>query len=235
MHQLPMPELQYGNGKILAIKGLGGYHLACDASNSDAVQELRLRKHRVEKPFALMALSVEIIEKYCQVSQKEEELLESRQRPIVLLKKRTDCLLPLELAPGQTSLGFMLPYTPMHYLLLEEASGFPEVLVMTSGNMSEEPIAYLDSDALERLSTLADGFLTHNRGIHMRVDDSVMRVVDDTAIFNRRSRGFAPDTISLPYDVKPILAAGAELKNHFTLTRDAYAFHSHFIGDLENL
>jgi hydrogenase maturation protein HypF len=221
-------------GKILAIKGLGGFHLACDASNSSAVQELRNRKKRIEKPFALMSPSVAIIEKYCQVSQKEKELLESRQRPIVLLKKQRDCLLPIELAPGQTSLGFMLPYTPMHYLLLEEAVNFPEVLVMTSGNLSEEPIAFEDADAMNRLASLADGFLTHNRGIHMRVDDSVMRVVAEIPVFNRRSRGFAPDPISLPFEVRPILAAGAELKNHFTLTRDAYAFHSHYIGDLEN-
>ncbi|MEI8130942.1 MAG: carbamoyltransferase HypF [Leptolinea sp.] len=221
-------------GKILAIKGLGGFHLACDASNSTSIDELRNRKNRIEKPFALMALSVDIIEKYCLVSKQEKELLESRQRPIVLLKKKTDCLLPSNLAPGQTSLGFMLPYTPMHYLLLEKAADFPEALVMTSGNLSEEPIAFEDQDAKQRLSSLADGFLTHNRDIHIRVDDSVMRIIEHTAIFNRRSRGYAPDPISLPFNVKPILAAGAQLKNHFTLTRDAYAFHSHYIGDLEN-
>ena len=128
----------------------------------------------------------------------------------------------------------MLPYTPLHYLLLEPADNFPEVLVMTSGNLSEEPIAFEDEDASIRLSSLADAFLTHNRGIHMRVDDSVMRVVDHTPIFTRRSRGFAPDPLILPFPVSPIFAAGAELKNHFTLTRDSYAFHSHFIGDLEN-
>jgi len=221
-------------GKILAVKGLGGFHLACDASNANTVQELRNRKKRVEKPFAMMTRSDEIIEQYCHVSQSEKELLQSRQRPIVLLKKRADCPLPVELSPGQTSLGFMLPYTPLHELLLEQAAGFPEVLVMTSGNLSEEPIAFEDEDALKRLSPLVDGFLTHNRAIHMRVDDSVMRIAANAPVFNRRSRGFAPDPLALPFEVKPLLAVGAELKNHFTLTRDAYAFHSHFIGDLEN-
>lgn len=222
------------SGKILAIKGLGGFHLACDAANSSAVRELRNRKKRVEKPFALMAFSIESIRKFCNISSEEINLLETRQRPIVLLRKRSDCSLPEELAPGQSNLGFMLPYTPLHYLLLEPANDFPEVLVMTSGNLSEEPIAYEDQDAEIRLAPLADAFLTHNRGIHMRVDDSVMRVVDHSPVFIRRSRGFAPDPITLPFTVPSIFAAGAELKNHFTLTRDSYAFHSHFIGDLEN-
>lgn len=222
------------SGKIVAVKGLGGYHLACDAANADAVEELRNRKKRVEKPFALMTFSLETIQKYCQVSVEEQALLESRQRPIVLLRKREDCSLPKNLAPGQQTLGFMLPYTPLHYLLLEPEANFPDVLVMTSGNMSEEPIAYEDSDAFIRLSPLADAFLTHNRGIHMRMDDSVTRVVNKTPVFIRRSRGYAPDPLNLPFEFPPIFSAGAELKNHFTLTRDAYAFHSHFIGDLEN-
>lgn len=222
------------SGLILAVKGLGGYHLACDASNQKAVDTLRQRKRRVDKPFALMAFSIEAIRKYCLVSREEQELLESRQKPIVLLKKNPNFTLPAELAPDQNTLGFMLPYTPMHYLLLEPAESFPDALVMTSGNLSEEPIAYLDEDADERLSSLADAFLTHNRGIHMRVDDSVMRVVNDKPVFSRRSRGFAPDPLPFPFPSASIFAAGAELKNHFTLTRDAYAFHSHFIGDLEN-
>lgn len=221
-------------GLILAVKGLGGFHLACDAANQEAVHELRLRKKRVEKPFALMAFSLDTIQRYCLVSKEEQELLESRQRPIVLLEKRPDCSLPDELAPGQKTLGFMLPYTPLHYLLLESAAGFPDVLVMTSGNLSEEPIAYEDTDAGLRLSPLADAFLTHNRGIHMRVDDSVLRVANHVPYFIRRSRGYAPDPLTLPFPLPPIFAAGAELKNHFTLTRDSYAFHSHFIGDLEN-
>jgi hydrogenase maturation protein HypF len=222
------------SGRILAIKGLGGYHLACDASNEKSVNELRERKKRIEKPFALMANSLDVIRKFCRVSAEEENLLISRQRPIVLLEKHPDCNLPEMLAPGQKTLGFMLPYTPLHYLVMEEKPGFPEVLVMTSGNMSEEPIAFEDTDAVNRLSPLADGFLTHNRDIHMRVDDSVMRVIDRSPVFVRRSRGFAPDPLPLPFSVRPIFAAGAELKNHFTLTRDSYAFHSHYIGDLEN-
>ncbi len=222
------------SGKILAIKGLGGFHLACDAGNSSAVQELRQRKKRVEKPFALMSFSTDIIRKFCIVSDEEQALLESRQRPIVLLEKRPDCKLPEELAPGQKTLGFMLPYTPLHYLLMAQQSGFPEVLVMTSGNLSEEPIAYDDDDAHLRLSPPADACLTPNRGIHMRVDDSVTRIVNHSPVFIRRSRGYAPDPFNLPFSVPTIFAAGAELKNHFTLTRDSYVFHSHFIGDLEN-
>lgn len=222
-------------GLVLAVKGLGGYHLACDAGNQQAVDLLRQRKHRVDKPFALMSFSIDAIRKYCFISPEEQALLESRQKPIVLLRKKPDCILPAELAPGQNSLGFMLPYTPLHYLLLEPAEGFPDALVMTSGNLSEEPIAYMDEDAGERLTSLADAFLIHNRGIHMRVDDSVMRVVNDKPAFSRRSRGYAPDPLPFPFPSVPIFAAGAELKNHFTLTRDAYAFHSHYIGDLENL
>jgi hydrogenase maturation protein HypF len=231
---LQSARLAIQSGRILAVKGLGGFHLACDAGNIKSVNGLRNRKKRVEKPFALMAFSIETIRKYCFINDEEQTLLESRQRPIVLLDKLPDCTLPEGLAPGQSTLGFMLPYTPLHYLLLEPAENFPEVLVMTSGNLSEEPIAYEDDDANIRLSSLADAFLTHNRGIHMRVDDSVMRVVVHSPIFTRRSRGFAPDPLILPFPVSPIFAAGAELKNHFTLTRDSYAFYSHFIGDLEN-
>jgi hydrogenase maturation protein HypF len=222
------------NGQIVAIKGLGGYHLACDATNENAVETLRQRKHRVAKPFALMSFSIEPIRKYCVVTPEEQDLLKTRQKPIVLLNKTSKCSLPDGLAPGQNALGFMLPYTPLHYLLLEPSDGFPDALVMTSGNLSEEPIAFEDNDAENRLSSLADAFLTHNRGIHMRVDDSVMRVVQHEPVFTRRSRGFAPDPLPFPLQSDPIFAAGAELKNHFTLTRDAYAFHSHFIGDLEN-
>ncbi len=221
-------------GLIVAIKGLGGYHLACDASNQEAVDKLRQRKRRVDKPFALMSFSVDAIRQYCLVSSEEQELLESRQKPIVLLHRSSNSNLPDELAPGQNTLGFMLPYTPLHYLLMEPAKGFPQALVMTSGNLSEEPIAFDDEDAENRLSVLADAFLTHNRGIHMRVDDSVTRVLNHKPFFTRRSRGYAPDPLPFPFQSSPIFAAGAELKNHFTLTRDNYAFHSHYIGDLEN-
>jgi hydrogenase maturation protein HypF len=222
------------DGKILAIKGLGGYHLACDASNPEAVAELRSRKKRSDKPFALMAYDIEHILPHCQVSSAEEQLLTSRQHPIVILNRLADSSIVKAVAPRQNTLGFMLPYTPQHLLLLEPAPGFPEVLVMTSGNLSEEPVAYMDEDAMQRLSPIADGFLLHDRPIHMRVDDSVARVFTTGPQILRRARGYAPDPIQLPAPLPSILAAGAELKNTFCLSRDQYAFLSHHIGDLEN-
>ena len=221
-------------GKILAIKGLGGYHLACDATNQSAVAELRKRKRRSDKAFALMAFDLSSVEKHCFVSPQEREALLSRPRPVVLLERRPGSTVAAEAAPHQQTLGFMLAYTPLHLLLLEPAPGFPEILVMTSGNLSEEPIAYQDEDARQRLSGLADGFLMHNRPIFMRVDDSVVRVMHDNLYLLRRSRGYAPDPIKLSQNVPAILAAGAELKNTFCLTRQNYAFLSHHIGDLEN-
>ncbi len=222
------------DGKILAVKGLGGFHLACDATNATAVDELRRRKKRSDKAFALMAASLEAIHKYCRIEPAEQKLLESPQAPIVLLEKRPDTRIAEQVAPGQRTLGIMLPYTPLHLLLLEPEEGYPDVLVMTSGNLSEEPIAYQDSDADERLSSLADGFLLHNREIHMRTDDSVLRVFADGPYFMRRARGYAPDPIQLSETLPPILATGAELKNTFCLTHNDYAFLSHHIGDLEN-
>jgi hydrogenase maturation protein HypF len=222
------------DGKIIAIKGLGGYHLACDASNADTIQALRDRKKRSDRPFALMSFNLEGIRKYCELNDAEAEVLQSPQHPIVLLPKKADCTLPEVLAPTQNHLGFMLPYTPLHYLLLEPDEGYPDVLVMTSGNLSDEPIAYDDEDARARLSAIADGFLVHNRDIHMRVDDSVVRLVEQKPYFMRRSRGYAPDPIILNDKVPEMLACGAELKNTFCLSRDNYAFLSHHIGDLEN-
>lgn len=222
------------DGKILAIKGLGGYHLACDATNNVAVENLRNRKKRSDKPFALMADTLSTIANYCEISAEEQQLLESKERPIVLLKiKSIKDLSPL-IAPGQTHLGFMLPYTPLHYLLLETEVGFPPVWVMTSGNLSEEPIAFQDQESYERLGKIADAFLTHNREIYMRVDDSVTQIFDSKIYPLRRSRGYAPNPIILPLSIPQILATGAELKNTFCLTRDNYAFISHHIGDLEN-
>jgi hydrogenase maturation protein HypF len=221
-------------GKILAIKGLGGFHLACDAKNHTAVENLRSRKKRSDKPFALVAFSLSFIGKYCSLSDDEKKLLESKEKPIVLLKlKLSNELSPL-LAPAQKHLGFMLPYTPLHYLLLEPIDKNPEIWVMTSGNRSEEPIAYKDSEAINRLSIIADGFLIHDREIHMRVDDSVTRIIQGNNYPIRRSRGYAPNPIITPFNVPQILATGAELKNTFCLTRDNYAFISHHIGDLEN-
>lgn len=222
------------DGKIIALKGLGGFHLACDATNPAAVNELRSRKKRSDKPFALMAASLQAIEGHCRVQPAERKLLESPQSPIVLLEKKPDSGIAPEVAPGQRTLGIMLPYTPLHLLLLEPEPGYPDVLVMTSGNLSEEPIAYQDADANERLSALADGFLLHNREIHMRTDDSVVRVFEDKPYLLRRARGYAPDPIQLSQALPPILATGAELKNTFCLTNRDYAFLSHHIGDLEN-
>ncbi len=221
-------------GRILAVKGLGGYHLACDAANPSAVDELRRRKKRSDKPFALMAYDLQAIQKHCFVSPEEGALLASHTSPVVLLARRPESNIARQAAPGQSTLGFMLPYTPLHLLLLEKAPGFPEVLVMTSGNLSEEPIAYRDEEARERLGELADAFLLHNRPIHMRVDDSVARIVGGQVYLTRRARGYAPDPLPLPLNVPPMLAAGAELKNTFCLARDQYAFISHHIGDMEN-
>ncbi len=221
-------------GKILAVKGLGGFHLACDAQNAKAVKELRRRKKRSDKPFALMAFDLTTIEKNSTVTPAEAALLNSYQSPVVLLERKPESEIAVETAPGQSTLGFMLPYTPLHLLLLEPDNGFPPVLVMTSGNLSEEPIAYRDEESRERLHSLADAFLLHDRPIHMRVDDSVARIVSNQAFFTRRSRGWAPDPLALPVDAPPMLATGPELKNTFCLARDRYAFLSHHIGDMEN-
>lgn len=222
------------DGGILAVKGLGGFHLACDASNSGALAELRQRKRRSEKPFALMAFDMEAVEKACLVKPAERLILENRASPVVLLEEKPGSGVAVGIAPGQKTLGVMLAYTPLHLLLLEPAPGFPELLVMTSGNISEEPIAYDDEDARRRLPDLADALLMHNRPIHTRLDDSVQRFAGGAPIYLRRSRGFAPDPLLLAEEVPPALAGGAELKNTFCLTRDRYAFVSHHIGDMEN-
>lgn len=221
-------------GQIIAIKGLGGYHIACDAKNTLALTKLRERKKRSDKPFALMAASIAVIKRYCHVSKTEEELLKSPQHPIVLLDRLPQNSLPKEIAPGQSTLGFMLPYTPLHVLLLDSSSDFTDLLIMTSGNLSEEPIAYSDDDALVRLSPMADLFLMHNRPIFMRVDDSVSREINGFESVLRRARGYAPAFLHFPFKSAPILAVGAGLKNTFCLTRDHQAFLSHHIGDLEN-
>ncbi len=293
-------------GAILAIKGLGGYHLACDALNAEAVQRLRQRKHREAKPFALMVPDLETARQLCQVSDAEARLLSSQRRPIVLLNQLPDCPVAPAIAPAYNTLGIMLPYTPLHHLLLrafavyiahldrrgqimdidkrigqrladKSAVGddksaptvWPEyfvnlhyraplpVLVMTSGNLSDEPIAYRDDDARERLASIAEGMLTHNRDIHMRCDDSLVRIIGREGIerrsargainraptgpyggeqFFRRSRGYAPEPIPLSFDFPvPLLACGGHLKNTFCLGKGRQAFVSHHIGDLENL
>ena len=222
------------DGSIMAIKGLGGFHLACDATNDEAVQKLRERKGRVDKPFALMAFDIDAVEGFCRVNDKEREILTSRERPIVLLDERPGSPISPATAPGNDTLGVMLPYTPLHYLLLEPSDDFPPALVMTSGNYSEEPIATGNQEARERLDALADAFLFHDREIHARCDDSVTRVVGGHELPIRRSRGYAPYPIHLPFSVPQILAVGGELKSTFCLTRDRYAFLSQHIGDMEN-
>jgi len=223
-----------GRGKILAIRGLGGFHLACDATNPFAVSELRRRKLRVDKPFALMVANLSAARRHCLVDQVGSELLSSRERPIVILNRRPDSPVVEQVAPGQGTLGIMLPYTPLHHLLLETEDGFPDALVMTSGNLSEEPIATANDEARERLSPLADVLLMHDREIHTRCDDSVVRNFDQGLYPLRRSRGYAPFPVRLPWKTRPLLAVGAELKNTFCLTNGDYAFLSHHIGDLEN-
>jgi hydrogenase maturation protein HypF len=222
------------NGGVLAVKGLGGFHLACDATSDEAAALLRERKGRVDKPFAIMSFDLETVETYCEVNDDERALLTSLQRPIVLLRRRSDTPISSLVAPGNSYLGVMLPYTPLHYLLLEPSCSFPLALVMTSGNYSEEPIATGNNEALERLDGLADAFLLHDRDIHARCDDSVTRIFSGAELPIRRSRGYAPYPVHLPFEVKQVLAVGAELKNTFCITRDRYAFLSQHIGDMEN-
>jgi hydrogenase maturation protein HypF len=220
-------------GKIGALKGLGGYHLVCDAVSRAAVAELRRRKHRDEKPFAVMVPDVAAAEALAEVGPVERDLLQSPRCPIVLLRKRTPARVVEEVAPRNPWLGVMLPYTPLHHLLLRAVGGTP--LVMTSGNRSDEPIAYRDDEAVERLSGIADLFLVHNRPIHVRCDDSVTRVVDGLELPVRRSRGYAPRPIELPVECPcPILAVGGQLKATFALGRGRHAFLSHHLGDLDH-
>ena len=219
-------------GAILAIKGLGGYHLAADAANSEAVRRLRNRKIREEKPLAVMSWDLATIRRYAEVNQDEESLLSSIQRPIVLLKKKKSGLLCEAVAPRNKYFGVMLPYTPLHYLLLEH--GFT-ALVMTSGNLSEEPIAIDNDEAFNRLGGIADYFLVHNRDIYLRSDDSIVRHTAGSKRFIRRSRGFVPIPLFLRKKVPQILACGAELKNTVCLTKQDKAFLSQHVGDLENI
>ena len=208
-------------GSILAVKGLGGYHLACDATNEEAVARLRSRKHREDKPFAVMV-------RHADMEPEERVLLESRERPIVLVRKHDDVPVAPSVAPGTEWLGVMLPYTPLHHLLLHDAD-IP--LVMTSGNVSDEPIAFDDDEARDRLGAIADAFLAHDRPIHRRCEDSVVR----TLFPIRRSRGYAPAAIALPVPAgSPIVAAGAELKSTFCVARGGDAFLSPHLGDLDS-
>jgi hydrogenase maturation protein HypF len=223
-------------GNIVAVKGLGGFLLACDAQNESAVHLLRERKRRTDKPFALMAPDLAAVERLCIVSDPGRRALLSPARPIVILPRRLDARVSASVAPGNNTLGIMLPYTPLHHLLFGEPGERPrfEALVMTSGNLSEEPIVSRNEDVWPRLGPVADWFLFHNRDIHMRVDDSVVRAFDGKPRLLRRSRSYVPRPIDLGFEVREVLACGAELKNTFCLTKDCYAILSQHIGDLEN-
>ncbi len=219
-------------GLVVAVKGLGGYHLAADARDEAAVATLRARKHRAQKPFALMAGSLEAARALADINDAEARQLEGPRRPIVLLRRRDDGGLAASVAPDNREVGVMLPYTPLHHLLLR-AFGGP--LVFTSGNLSDEPIAYRDADAMARLGAIADAFLTHDRRIHVRADDSVVRVLDGAAMILRRARGYAPAPLRLTAPAcRHVLAVGAELKSTICLLRGADAFVSHHLGDLEH-
>jgi hydrogenase maturation protein HypF len=220
-------------GNIVAIKGLGGFHLAVDATNNEAVKRLRQRKHREEKPLALMSRSLENIKKFAQVTEAEASLLSSIQRPIVLLEKKLNPHIAEDVSPRNSNYGVMLPYTPLHYLLLQSDELL--ALVMTSGNISEEPIAIDNEEAFERLGKIADYFLNHNRDIYLRSDDSILRVIGGVPRQIRRSRGYVPIPTFLERSLEPILACGAEWKDTICLTRNEQAFLSQHIGDLENL
>ncbi len=232
-------------GQILAVKGLGGFHLVVDATNDNAVQRLRQRKNREAKPLAIMVLDIDTAKLLVEMSPEEEELLLSSQRPIVLLRERVNDVIAGAVAPGNSRLGIMLPYTPLHFLLLsrlqkrlsaqKETESMPAVLVMTSANLSEEPIVLDNDEAGNRLKDIADHFLFHNRDILIRVDDSVTVHLHKQRRFFRRSRGYVPRPVFLKSSGIPVLAVGGELKNTLCLVKTNQAFVSQHIGDLENL
>ena len=220
------------DGRILAIKGLGGYHLACRADSDEAVAGLRARKHREDRPFALLVANVAAARELAEIGAGEERLLASRERPIVLARRLPDAAVADAVAPRAPELGIMLPYTPLHQLLADD-TGVP--LVMTSGNVSDEPIAFDDADARERLAPIADRYLVHDRPIATRTDDSVVRVVRERPLLLRRSRGYVPAALDLPIATeRHLLGAGAEQKNAFCVAKGERAWCSHHIGDVKN-
>jgi hydrogenase maturation protein HypF len=230
----PIAEAQrrLAGGEILAIRGLGGFHLACDPRNDTAVRLLRERKRRSDKPFALMARDLAAVATFCKISADDGRALLGTRRPIVILPRRLDAGISPAVAPGNNTIGVMLPYTPLHHLLF---AGAPyDVLVMTSGNLSEEPIVTSNEEALQRLRPSADWFLLHDRDIYMRADDSVVRTFEGRERTLRRSRGFVPQAIDLGEEVPEVLACGGELKNTFCLSKGRYAVLSQHIGDMEN-
>jgi len=219
-------------GEVVAVKGLGGFHLAADATNVATVSLLRERKRRVEKPFAVMVPHLGAAQKLCDLDGVARKILESPQRPIVLLPWKRPSVVADQVAPRNRYLGVFLPYTPVHYLLFD--AGKFTALVMTSGNLSEEPIAVENQEAATRLQGLADWFLVHNRDILLRCDDSVVRVASGRMQHLRRSRGFVPVPVFLKDELPPILAVGGELKNTICLTTGKHGFLSQHVGDLEN-
>jgi hydrogenase maturation protein HypF len=221
-------------GHIVAIKGIGGFHLACNAVDESAVRRLRERKGREAKPLALMVPDLAAARRLCIISDEEAALLGSPARPVVILAARPDSGAAPSVAPGLGHLGLMLPYSPLHHLLWRGDGRCPEALVLTSGNRSEEPIATDNDDALARLGTIADALLLHDRPIHTRCDDSVTRIAAGAELPIRRARGYAPLPVRLPFETQPILACGAELKSTVCVARGPYAFLSPHIGDLEN-
>ena len=219
-------------GRVLAVKGLGGYHLAADAACEQAVAALRQRKHREDKPFAVMAADLAAAAELAEVDETAAALLTSPARPIVLLPRRPGTTVAQATAPGNRQLGVMLPYTPLHHLLLAAVA---RPIVLTSGNVSDEPIVYRDDEARATLKGIADAFLTHDRAIHVRTDDSVARSFRGRPMLLRRSRGYVPEPLAVATGFpRPVLACGAELKNTFCLARGRHAFVSQHIGDLEN-
>jgi hydrogenase maturation protein HypF len=219
------------DGAIVAVKGVGGFHLACRADDERAVATLRARKRREDKPFALMAPDLAVARQLVALGAEEEVLLRGAERPIVLAPRLADAAVAPSVARAAPELGVMLPYSPLHHLLLAD-TGTP--LVMTSGNASDEPIAFHDDDALERMAGIADLFLLHDRPIHTRTDDSVVRVVRGASVTLRRSRGYVPRGLELPVAGPPMLACGADLKSTFCVTKGSRAWVSHHIGDLEH-
>lgn len=218
-------------GKIIALKGLGGYQLLADARNNEAVKRLRERKHREEKPFAMMFPSMEMIKKCCEVSDKEEKLLSSVQSPIVLLKKKKNDFITEEVSPSNNYHGVMLPYTPLHHILMKQLN-IP--IIATSGNISDEPICINDEEVFEKLKGIADYFVTHNRKIVRQVDDSVVRVIKDKPFMIRRARGYAPYPVIFDEKVPSAIAVGGQLKNTIAISSGKNIFISQHIGDLDS-
>ena len=233
-HPVAAAATLLAEGKILAIRGLGGFHLVVDGSSDTAVALLRARKGRPDKPLAVMVRDLAAAKEICHMNSTEQKILTSPERPIVLLVKKDQSCLTAGLAPGIEEIGVMLPYTPLHHLLFQMPD-CPKVLVMTSGNVSGSPICTANEDALARLAAITDNFLLHNREIVTRVDDSVVKVACDNTLILRRARGFVPSPVMIDWPLPKILGCGAGLKNTFSLGRGKSVFTSQHIGDLDSL